>query len=169
VGPYTQIQRIRPGNSIDERRFFSEGRWRFIDQTVSLGSGYFYAVVSVDDEGQVSGLTNRNTEALRVSSLPAENTLDVKVFPNPFRLVSGFPTQGEEATIVWTNLPEKATIRIYTASGELFKVLEHESTESGQEIWGQVTDSRQRVAPGIYFWTVESKVGTAEGTLLIVK
>ncbi len=169
VGPYTQIQRIRPGNSIDERRFFSEGRWRFIDQTVSLGSGYFYAVVSVDDEGQVSGLTNRNTEALRVSSLPAENTLDVKVFPNPFRLVSGFPTQGEEATIVWTNLPEKATIRIYTASGELFKVLEHESTESGQEIWGQVTDSRQRVAPGIYFWTVESNVGTAEGTLLIIK
>lgn len=169
VGPYTQVQRIRPDNSIDRRRFFDSGRWRFIDQTVSLGVSYFYAVVSVDDEGDVSGLTNRNTEGLRVSSLPAENTLNVKVFPNPFRLVSGFPTAGEEATIVWTNLPEKATIRIYTASGELFKVLEHDSAESGQEIWGQFTDSRQRVSPGIYFWTVESEVGTAQGTLLIIK
>jgi hypothetical protein len=171
VGPYTQIQRVRPGNSIDERRFFNSetNRWGYIDQQVSLGVGYFYAVVSVDDEDHVSGLTNRNAEPLRVSSLPAENTLDVSVFPNPFRLVSGFPTTGEESTIVWTNLPESATIRIYTASGELFKVIEHDNPDSGQAIWDQVTDARQRISPGIYFWTDESDVGTAKGTLLIIK
>ncbi len=171
VGPYTQVQRIRPGNSVDVRRFYdsAKGRWTFIDQSVSLGVSYFYSVVSVDDEGHVSGMTNRNYEPLRVSSLPAENTLNVKVFPNPFRLVSGFPTAGEEATIVWTNLPQTATIRIYTASGELFKVIEHDNPASGQAIWNQVTDARQRVSPGIYFWTVQSDVGSAEGSLLIIK
>jgi hypothetical protein len=171
LGPYEQIRRVRPNNSIDRDRFFDEdsGRWLYIDQSVSLGVGYFYTVVSVDTEGDVSGITNRNEEAIRASAPPAENTLDVTVFPNPFRLVSGFPTAGEESTIVWANLPSKATIRVYTASGELFSVIEHDNPNEGQAIWDQLSDSRQLIVPGVYFWTVESDVGTAQGTLLLIK
>jgi hypothetical protein len=117
VGPYTSVGRVRPNSSVDRTRWFDEssGIWKFLDNRVSLGVSYFYAVVSLDDEGHASWLTNRNEEPIRVSSLPAENALDVRVFPNPFRLVSGFPTTGEESTIVWNNLPEQATIRVYTS------------------------------------------------------
>lgn len=171
TGPYVRIGRVRPGNDIDRRRFWDAdlGLWKYIDNRVSLGAGYFYSVISLDDDGNESGFTNRNEEAVTVASSPAEDAMNVRVFPNPFRLVSGFPTRGEESTIVWTNLPERATVRVYTSSGELFKVLEHDDPNTGQAVWDQLSDARQRVAPGIYFWTVQSDVGTARGTLLIIK
>ena len=93
----------------------------------------------------------------------------LSLFPNPFRLVSGFPTAGEESTIVWANLPAKATIKVYTSSGDLFSIIEHDNPEEGQAIWDQLSDSRQLIVPGIYFRTVESEVGTATGTLLLIK
>ena len=171
TGPYRRVARVRPDNSLDRRRYWAGelGQWRFIDSRVSLGVGYYYSVIAVDSEGDESWLTNRNVEAVTVASSPAPDAMNVRVFPNPFRLVSGFPTSGEESTIVWTNLPSRATIRIYTSAGELFKVLEHDDPFAGQAVWDQLSDSRQRVAPGIYFWTVQSDVGDAKGTLLIVK
>ncbi len=171
TGPYERIGRVRPGNEIDRRRFWDDdlGLWKYIDNRVSLGVGYFYSVISLDDDGNQSWFTNRNEEAVTVASSPALDAMNVRVFPNPFRLVSGFPTRGEESTIVWTNLPERATVRVYTSSGELFKVLEHDDPNTGQAVWDQLSDARQRVAPGIYFWTVQSDVGTARGTLLIIK
>ncbi|MDE2833987.1 MAG: hypothetical protein OXM02_05650 [Bacteroidota bacterium] len=171
TGPYRPVARVRPDNSLDRRRYWAAdlGKWRFIDNRVSLGVGYFYSVIAIDSEGDESWFTNRNAEAVTVASSPAADAMNVRVFPNPFRLVSGFPTSGEESTIVWTNLPPRATIRIYTSAGELFKVIEHDDPYTGQAVWDQLSDSRQRVAPGIYFWTVQSDVGTAKGSLLIVK
>jgi hypothetical protein len=130
---------------------------------------YFYAVTSLDSLDNESGLTNRNEQGIAATSPPAASASDVRVFPNPFRGVSGFPTTGEESSIVWTNLPGQATVRIFTSSGELVKTIKHESQTSGQVVWNQLTDARQRVASGIYFWTVESPVGSSHGTLLIIK
>lgn len=171
TGPYERVGRVRPDNSLDRRRYWDGdlGMWKFIDNKVSLGVSYFYSVISEDQDGNESWYTNRNEEAVTVASSPAADAMNVKVFPNPFRLVSGFPTTGEESTIVWTNLPARATIRVYTSSGELFKVLEHDDPNTGQAVWDQLSDARQQVAPGIYFWTVQSDVGSAKGTLLIIK
>ena len=171
TGPYRRVARVRPNSSLDRRRYWDGdlGRWRYIDNRVDLGVSYFYSVISIDEDGNQSWYTNRNEEAVTVASLPAADALNVTVFPNPFRLVSGFPTTGEESTIVWTNLPARATIHIYTSSGELFKVIEHDNPNTGQAVWDQLSDSRQQVAPGIYFWTVQSEVGAAKGTLLIIK
>lgn len=171
TGPYERVARVRPDNSLDRRRYWESSlrKWRFIDNRVNLGVGYFYSIISLDEAGNESWYTNRNEVAVTVASPPASDAMNVRVFPNPFRLVSGFPTTGEESTIVWTNLPAVATIRIYTSSGELFKVLEHDDPNTGQAVWDQLSDSRQRVAPGIYFWTVQSEIGSAKGTLLIIK
>jgi hypothetical protein len=171
TGPFTQIRRISIGSPLDQSRFYDSGmgRWQYVDQTISLGVGYFYAVTTDDSTGQESWLTNRNTQAIRATNAPAPDPLGVKVFPNPFRRVSGFPTSGEERSIVWTNLPALCTIRIYTSGGELVKTMRHENAVSGEEVWDQLTDARQRTAPGIYFWTVESETGSARGTLLILK
>ena len=114
-------------------------------------------------------MTNRNTQALVTASLPAENALHVNVFPNPFRLVSGLPTSGEENSIVFTNLPETCTVRIYTLSGDLVRTLEHNNPNSGEEIWDQLSDSRQKTAAGVYLYTVESEVGNAKGTIILIK
>ena len=95
--------------------------------------------------------------------------MNVRVFPNPFRRTSGFPSTEDANSIVFNNLPARATIRIYTSSGELIRTLEHDNPNVAQADWDQLSDARQRTAPGIYFWTVQSDVGTAQGTLLIIK
>ncbi|RPI74436.1 MAG: hypothetical protein EHM47_03570 [Ignavibacteriales bacterium] len=171
IGPDSLIRTIRLFSSVDRDRYFDEdlNKWLYEDQGISLAAGYFYAVTSFDSAGNESWFTNRNETAIQATREAAENTLNVKVFPNPFREVSGFPTSGTENFIVWSNLPALCTIRIYTSSGELVKTLIHENLNSGEEVWDQLSNARQRTAPGIYFWTVESEVGNAKGSLLIIK
>jgi hypothetical protein len=171
VGPFTLLRTINAHNATDRTRFFDValGKWRVLDQSIDLGVTYFYAVTSFDSLDNESGLTNRNELGIAATSPPAASVSDVRVFPNPFRGVSGFPTRGEESSIVWTNLPGLATIRIFTSSGELVKTIKQESLTSGQVVWDQLSDARQRVAPGIFFWTVESPVGSSHGTLVIIK
>lgn len=171
IGPFTMIRRIDPKRNADRTRYYDadNNQWVYEDQTISLGAGYFYAVTSVDSAGKESWLTNRNETAITAARSAAENALNVKVFPNPFREVSGFPTAGTENYIQFTNLPAVCTIRIYTSSGELLRTLEHDNPVSGEEVWDQLTDARQRTSPGIYFYTVESTVGNATGTIVIIK
>ncbi len=171
IGPYTQIRDIRLDRSSSYSRYFDAdlNKWKYKDNTVQVGVGYYYAVTSEDEDGNESGFTNRNTEALVTATQPAETALNVSVFPNPFRLVSGLPTAGEESSIVFTNLPAVCTIRIYTMNGELVRTLEHDNPNSGEEVWNQLSDSRQKTAAGVYLYTVESDVGSAKGTLMLIK
>ncbi len=171
IGPYTLIRTIKPGRSFDVATYFDDlnNKWVYEDKNISIGAGYFYAVTSFDSSGNESWLTNRNETAVQAARYAAANALNIKVFPNPFKIVSGFPTSGSENNIVWTNLPAQCTIRIYTSSGERVRTLTHDDPNSGEETWDQLTDARQRTAPGIYFWTVESNVGSAKGTLIIIK
>lgn len=171
IGPFTVIRRIDPKRNTDRSRYYDSqnDKWVYEDQTISLGAGYFYAITSVDSAGKESWLTNRNKKAITATRSPSENALNVKVFPNPFKEVSGFPTSGTENFIVFSNLPAVCTIRIYTTNGELLRTLDHNNPNSGEEVWDQLTDFRQRTAPGIYFYTVESSVGNAQGTIIIIK
>lgn len=171
IGPFSVIREVDVHNSVDKSLFFdpSSGRWRVLDPSISLGVSYFYAVTTYDSLYVESGLTNRNETGVRAASLPAASASAVKVFPNPFRRVSGFPTLGEEESIVWSHLPQQATVRIFTASGDLVRTLHHDNALSGEEVWNQLSDARQRVAPGVYFWTVESPVGDSRGTVVIIK
>lgn len=171
IGPYTQIRDIRLDRSSSYSRYFDAdlNKWKYKDNTVQVGVGYYYAVTSEDEDGNESGFTNRNTQALVTATQPAETALNVSVFPNPFRLVSGLPTAGEESSIVFTNLPAICTIRIYTMNGELVRTIEHNNPNSGEEVWNQLSDSRQKTAAGVYLYTVESDVGSAKGTLMLIK
>ena len=171
IGPYTLIRSISPGFSLDMQRYYDAalGKWKYIDQSINIGAGYFYYVTAVDSAKREGGPVNRNEQPIYAIVAPTKDVLSVRVFPNPFREVSGFPTTGDENSIVWANIPEECTIRVYTSSGELVKTLHHQSTSSGQEVWNQLADARQVVAPGIYFWTLQSSVGNTRGTLLIIK
>jgi hypothetical protein len=171
IGPFDVLREIDVNNQNDHDLFFDSklGKWKVVDPTISLGVTYFYGVTSVDSLFMESGLTNRNETGIKAASSPSPTASSVKVFPNPFHRTSGFPTAGEENSIVWSGLPALATIHIFTASGEIIRTMKHNNTLSGEEVWDQLTDSRQRVAPGIYFWSVESPAGSARGTVLIIK
>ena len=171
IGPYERIKVLRPTSPSHIRDFYDPqtGIWAYKDDEINLGVSYYYTVTSRDSVGEESFFTNRIIEPVTAANLPSENTLNVSVFPNPFRRKSGFPTPGEENSIVWTNLPAQCKIRIYTTSGELVRTIEHDNPNVGEAVWDQLSDAKQKTAPGIYFWTVDSSVGTAKGTLLLIK
>jgi uncharacterized membrane protein len=111
-----------------------------------------------------------------VASLDATNGFDANVtrrdlrrvhtVPDPYYLRSEFD-EGE--LIRFVNLPQRAIIRIFSASGVLIALLEHQSTTpSGEAAWNLRNRSGRRVASGVYFYHVESDEGRRAGRFTLV-
>ncbi|HRS51234.1 MAG TPA: hypothetical protein P5268_00685 [Candidatus Marinimicrobia bacterium] len=100
---------------------------------------------------------------------------DVFVAPNPY--IEGDPERsfGDPTPykIEFRNLPERATIKIFTVSGDLVKTIEHGpdvyGNLSGSVAWDQRTDSGLRVAPGVYIYAIESHTKGTKGKRTIGK
>jgi hypothetical protein len=60
----------------------------------------------------------------------------------------------------FVNLPTKAIIRIYSVSGVLLRVIEHnDATGGGEATWDLRNRNNQYVASGVYFFHVETPDG----------
>ncbi|NOX17469.1 MAG: hypothetical protein GXO87_04200 [Chlorobi bacterium] len=108
----------------------------------------------------------------------AKEELDkVTVVPNPYvgaarwepqRLTASGRT---ERRIYFTRLPNKATIRIYTISGDWVATINHESNLlDGKASWNLKSNSGLDVAPGVYVYHLEAPgVGEKIGRFAIIK
>jgi hypothetical protein len=171
-------------------------RYRYVDEAVAFGVRYGYYVaaysstprpwtsangtVVADLPELVSGSYNRS-EAVSALAGPV-NSFDIYAIPNPY--VYGDPRRsffdGARTTprIEFRNLPERATIRIYTVAGDLIRTLEHNPSVyggnvSGTATWEQDSDSGLLVAPGLYIYHVMSETeglaGRFTGRLMIIR
>jgi hypothetical protein len=95
---------------------------------------------------------------------------NVHTVPDPYYVTSAFEATTTSKIIKFVNLPEVATIRIYTASGVLVRVLKHESTAFGGETtWDVRNRNNQFVASGVYFYHVTAENGeTTVGRMTII-
>jgi flagellar hook assembly protein FlgD len=95
---------------------------------------------------------------------------NVHTVPDPYYVTSAFEATTTSKIIKFVNLPESATIRIYTASGVLVRVLKHESTAfGGEETWDVRNRNNQFVASGVYFYHVTAENGeTTVGRMTII-
>jgi hypothetical protein len=109
-----------------------------------------------------------------------ENLLDqIKVVPNPYVSTAKWetlppdipPGHGRgERRIDFTHLPRKCTIRIYTISGDLVRVIEHEDDLwDSSESWNLLSKNDMEVAYGIYIYHIESDIGEKMGKFAIIK
>jgi hypothetical protein len=80
------------------------------------------------------------------------------VVPNPFVAASEITRGRGLQRILFTNLPPQATIRIYTISGNLVRVLDH-ADGSGTEEWDVRTRFDLLVASGNYYFHVTTPDG----------
>jgi hypothetical protein len=166
----------------DFGQFFDSelGKYRYVDEDVDFGRqfGYYVSAYNIDPKTWTSAngtVVNRLPELesgdhRRSQPTGAEagpvTSFDIYVVPNPY--VFGDPDRhfgtSDPFRIEFRNLPERATIRIYTVSGELVRTIEHGPDErgnlAGTAVWSQKTDSGLLVAPGLYVFHVES---TTEG------
>ena len=90
----------------------------------------------------------------------------IKVVPNPYIASSLFDSGANKRSIMFTNLPLRATIRIYTISGNLVNILRHGPGQegsigavgdrnSGQFSFDLTTRFGDQMASGIYYFHVQ--------------
>ena len=69
--------------------------------------------------------------------------------------------------LVFMNLPEEATINIYTLAGDFVIRLDH--NEGSSESWDLISRNQQMVTSGIYLYAVESSVGSKIGKFVVIR
>ena len=108
-----------------------------------------------------------------------ENVLDnIYVVPDPYVAVNSLERMQSAALsgrgqrrIDFVNLPLQCTIRIFTVSGKLVTVIEHDGfQDNGRESWDLTTKDGLEIAYGTYFFHVEAPgLGEKIGRFAIIK
>jgi hypothetical protein len=92
----------------------------------------------------------------------AADLSNLKVYPNPFK-----PSKGHNQ-IVFANLPQNTSVKIYSITGEL--VREIKGQLGGVSSWDGTNDSGNSVASGVYIYQVSSAAGQSKkGKIVLVK
>ncbi len=103
---------------------------------------------------------------------------DVRVVPNPYvsatkfesPLAPGITNGRGERKIEFQNLPDDATVKIFTSRGQHIRTLSHSGNiHSGTISWDLKTKENLDIAYGVYFYVVESLSGTKKGKIGIIK
>ena len=93
----------------------------------------------------------------------------VHTVPDPYYVTSEFEQTTDNKIIRFVNLPDEATIRIYSSSGVLVDVIEHNSpTSEGAATWNVRNRNNQVVASGVYFYHIEAGDARRVGRFTIV-
>ena len=93
----------------------------------------------------------------------------VHTVPDPYYVTNAFEQSTDNKIIQFVNLPQRAIIRIYSASGVLVDAIEHESNSlGGTAAWDLRNRNNQVVASGVYFYHVESGDARKIGKFTVV-
>lgn len=88
--------------------------------------------------------------------------------PDPYYVTTSLEPSTDTKIIKFINLPTQAIIRIYSASGVLVRVLEHNSSISNELTWDVRNRNGQFVASGVYFYHIESGDARRVGRMTVV-
>ncbi|MFO7676144.1 MAG: hypothetical protein R6X12_07520 [bacterium] len=104
--------------------------------------------------------------------------LDVKVVPNPYVVRNEWERHPDFRKVKFINLPDRCVIRIYNLAGDLVKTIHHDDTRpdvgglpnqyGGDEDWDILNETKQRPAPGLYVFHVESDIGSQVGKFALI-
>jgi len=90
-----------------------------------------------------------------VSQVADFDLREVHTVPDPYLSTSQFDRSPTNKEINFVNLPPEATIRIYTLTGVLVSIIDHDdSTGGGRARWDVRNRNNQFVASGVYFFHV---------------
>jgi hypothetical protein len=119
-----------------------------------------YAYGAVVRPPAVPGLKAEVTLEPTVVDVAARSVADVHTVPDPFIVSSALQTTSAGRQIMFVNLPDQATVRIYSLSGVLVDAFTHsDPTGGGAEFWDLRNRNNQYVASGVYFFHVTTPDG----------
>jgi hypothetical protein len=83
-------------------------------------------------------------------------------YPSPFK-----PSLGHKE-IIFTNLSDEGTIKIYTISGELVKTINYKGKTFTQS-WDVRNESGKKLASGVYIYHIESANDKKDGKIVVIR
>ncbi len=92
----------------------------------------------------------------------------IHTVPDPYYVTTSLEPSTDSKIIKFVNLPDRAIIRIYSASGILVRVLEHSSLTQSELTWDVRNRNGQFVASGVYFYHIEALNARRVGRMTIV-
>jgi hypothetical protein len=112
----------------------------------------------------------------QVAAATKEDLSSVHTVPDPYYVKSVYEASTEQKVLKFVGLPQKAIIRIYSASGVLVRLLEHDaaaysatSRSQGSEMdWDLRNRNNQVVASGVYVYHVEAGDARRVGRFTVV-
>jgi len=99
---------------------------------------------------------------------PTPNLERVLVVPNPYRGSEVWDQPGQNE-IHFINLPSQSKIQIFTAAGDLVRVITHSDTIRDFERWDLKNGAGQQVASGIYVYRVTSASFHFQDRLVVIR
>jgi hypothetical protein len=88
--------------------------------------------------------------------------------PDPYYALRAAGLPEEQSGIAFVHLPADAVVRIYSLSGRLVRVLEHDTDADGTVRWDVRNREGEPVASGVYFFHIESGRARKTGRMTIV-
>jgi hypothetical protein len=153
------------------RQYSGRVRAVFPSSATADPSGYDFLPVVGARSAAVPGLRVRVSipENAVTADVTSNSLRQVHTVPDPFYLTSGFDAATGDRAVKFVNLPDHAIIRIYSSSGVLVDVIEHFSDAlSGTADWNLRNRDGTPVAPGVYFYHIESGGARAIGKFTVV-
>ncbi|MGD8726908.1 MAG: hypothetical protein PVH40_04635 [Gemmatimonadales bacterium] len=129
---------------------------------LTTGEAGAYAFTPEDANPAVPGLAARFTVVApaQIRELVAEDLDAVHTVPDPYYATNAMEVTPSQKVLKFVNLPSQAIVRIYSVSGVLVDVLEHNDPALGGELtWNVRNRNNQFVASGVYFYHVETPSG----------
>ena len=131
---------------------------------------YTYSEVQPRPFTAVGGELRLSFNIPNVLNAPTLANLDrVHTVPDPYYVTSEYEQTTDVKVLKFVNLPNVCTIRIYSSSGVLVDVIEHNSIDSdGTESWNLQNRNHQVVASGVYFYHIEAGDARRVGRFTVV-
>ena len=162
MGPWKLVTSINVGD-VNENDMYE---YLDVDIDFKIGESRYYAVTSVDNNGNESGKTNIIEFTKKVGAV--EQLGQVYAVPNPFISKSGY--SGDDGKIGFYGLPVKCTIKIFTYAGQLVESIDHDAADSYSTEWFQTSKNGQEIASGLYLYVVTTPEGeTSTGKFVVIK
>jgi hypothetical protein len=184
IGYDTGFDVIRFDTTINGKEY----QYRFVNENLLSGwpGKYFYAVTSYDKgnpENNMPSMESSINENLTyaVPGRPVSKTKQRKiyVYPNPYKTGALWDGSGTRDRLIWfANLPQRATIRIYSLAGDLIDEIAHDANtydgsdvgvlagritsqetvySGGEHGWDLISRHDQAIATGLYLYSVKDE------------
>ncbi len=155
------------------------------DDAIEFGYDYTFTLFVKGYSDKYFDVELNSNDFITATGKSEVNALDeILVVPNPYRASAPWNNKNPSSSSRWKdrlffiNLPEDATIRIYTLDGDFVKMISPSDlrnienapeTNKATAEWDLVSRSNREVAPGVYLYHVSSSLGEKTGKFVILK